>query len=208
MDDWVFMKKHMGFWDPSIVTRRSKLDWSDAINSERYEKAAKSIWAQSLNLYNGLMETIDDFDLGPECLTLFMYETACYHLHLVDRSLNDIVRPPRRQAIVNEIMRELVSALCRDYYNNYATDDIADDEVWSLFISVYNLRQKEYGAVKNEDWFNKANCDYGLHAAEALKLPEDSKHAFALKSALGALEVYSKMLPDIDPIFDLAKKVK
>ena len=135
-----------------------------------------------------------------------MYETACYYLHLIDRSLSDVARRDPREKFLNYVMNELVSALCREFNDNYAIINISSDEARSLFIRLYNCRQAEYGSCGDEDWFNRANSGYGVHAAEALKLPEGNKCAFAMKSSLGALEIFTRILPDIDPIYDLAKR--
>lgn len=97
-----------------------------------------------------------------------MGESACYLLHLTDRSLTHLPQSEHTKR-----MDSLVSATVAAFawvVRNLASGKVTEEELAELahsLIGMYEEAQEEYSKV-GDDWFTKVNLAFGRNASRAL----------------------------------------
>jgi hypothetical protein len=168
------------------------------------KKAAKSICSATPALFNCIKEDLGNFEIDLDLIPDFSNEVYCYILHLIDRSLSDMVSMDIR----NTIMADLIYKMSNEHeiILNEA-GYILTRNVHDIFFDLYNQRQIEYGGY-SEDWFFQVALSSAKYAAEALELPANLKYEIALKCSMLLPALFKDILPDINPIFKKALKMK
>jgi len=129
----------------------------------------------------------------------FNWETACYILHMLDRSLSDLTSQERRY----DIIQKLIITICENEVQNLSKFgyEVTSDEVDIGFRGMFNQRTLEYGKYK-DNWFLKVAMEYGRNAADALELGEDIKMKVAMQISLLAPTMYKDLLPEFTGLFN------
>lgn len=156
-------------------------------------------------LYDCINDKLRDSNINPALLIEFNWETMCYVLHFLDRSLSDITSHSKRFELIESLLNTICSLECTRLQENGV--DTTSNEVEETFRQMFNLRTLEYGKY-GADWYQKVSHGFGRYAANALELPKDKVFEIALHIMSIGPVLYGNLHSYFVPIFETAFEEK